>query len=343
MTPRATSDPCDPIFTRIVSVRAEVAALDVPSYEGASLEGLRELSKALRQLLLEARNLASRLTELSGDILDRAPEADATRHWSRALDVADVAFVMRLELRQKQQELEAAQGSTLVFDMCQGCQRELAQFLLLLEARILGECPQVPRERGVEASLKSRRAYGRLRAGALEVGDGVRGREGIQQALRAAGTLIVRLVGSDGYAYFRMSDRLQISGLQHRILNHLESGGSAGRGLRVLQDFKGFVEQLAVINQRQDLKTHDASCLRTWLAELEGVAVGGADLMSSINKYRDAVQGRDVALDAVLEGTATLSRRSLITDLRRLLDALAPAAESLDEPASSSVTKRTWS
>ena len=64
MTPRATSDPCDPIFTRIVSVRAEVAALDVPSYEGASLEGLRELSKALRQLLLEARNLASRLTRV---------------------------------------------------------------------------------------------------------------------------------------------------------------------------------------------------------------------------------------------------------------------------------------
>jgi len=170
----------------------------------------------------------------------------------------------------------------------------------------------------------------------------VRGREGIQAALRAVGTLIVRLVGSDGYTYFRASDRFAISSVQRRILHYLEHGGSVGRGLRVLQDFKVFVEQLAVINQRHDLKTHDEICLRTWLAELEA-GVSGGDLMSSIEKYRDAVQGRDVALDAVLEGTATLSRRSLIIDLRRLLSSLAPETESFDEPASSSLTTRTWS
>ena len=342
MTLHATLDPCDPVLTEIVSVRAEVAALDVAAYEGADLEGLGELSRALCRLLVETRNLASRLSDLSSAMLDRAPDAEAPRRWPYALDIADVAFVMRLELGQKQHELEAARSSTLVFGLCQRCQKDLAQFLLALEQRIQGEFSQSPRERGVEASLKSRRAYARLRTGVAEVGDGVRGREGIQAALRAVGTLIVRLVGSDGYTYFRASDRFAISSVQRRILHYLEHGGSVGRGLRVLQDFKVFVEQLAVINQRHDLKTHDEICLRTWLAELEA-GVSGGDLMSSIEKYRDAVQGRDVALDAVLEGTATLSRRSLIIDLRRLLSSLAPETESFDEPASSSLTTRTWS
>lgn len=341
MPPHATSDPCDPVLAEIVSVRAEVAALDVRSYEGATLEGLAELSKALCHLLIEARDLASRLSELSGAMLDRAPETEVTRHWPYALDVADMAFVMRLELSQKQQEIETARNSTLVFDLCQRCQRELAQFLLELEARVLGEFSQLPRERGLEASLKSRRAYARLRAGAAEVDGTVRGREPIQRALRAAGTLVGKLVASDGYTYFRASDRLQITNLQRRILQYLEHGGAAGRGLRVLHDFKGFVAQLAVINLRQDLKTHDLGCLRAWIAELEGVAVGGADLMSSLDKYRDAVQGRDVALDAVLDGTATLSRSSLVADLRRLVSSLAAEAESLDEPAASSAT-RSW-
>jgi hypothetical protein len=324
-------------------VRAGVAALDIRSYEGATLEKLGELSQALLQLLFAARNLASRLTDLSGATLDRAQHADVTRHWSCALDVADAAFVMRLELSQKQQELEAARGSTLVFGICQRCQQDLAEFLLALQTLIQGDYAQVPRERGVEASLKSRRAYAYLRRGVAEVGDGARGREGIQRALRSTGTLIAALVGSDGYTYFRASDRLQITTFQRRILEYLEDGGSAGRGLRVLQDFKLFVEQLAVINLRQDLKTHDEACLTSWLAELEGVAVGGADLVSSLNKYRDAVQGRDEALDAVLDGTATLSRRSLITDLRRLLDSLSPEAGSPENAALSSANTRTRS
>jgi hypothetical protein len=323
-----------------VNVRAEVAALDVRSYEGATLEGLGGLSKALAHLLLEARNLASRLTDLSAPMLDRAPRDGAYAA------LAPCARRRRRGLRdaaRTQPETARARdcsNSALVFDICQRCQRELPQFLAALEARILGEFSQLPRERGIEASLKSRRAYARLRAGAAEVDDGVRGREGIQQALRAAGTLIGKLVGSDGYTYFRVSDRLQITSLQRRILQYLEHGGAAGRGLRVLQDFKVFVAELQVINLRQDLKTHDSVCLRAWIAELEGVAVGGAILVSSLDKYRDAVHGRDVALDAVLEGTATLSRSSLIADLRRLLGSLEP--EHLEEPASSSAT-RSWS
>ena len=330
MIPRATSDPGDNVLDEIASVQRAVRAIDVGAYQGASFAALGELSKSLGRVLREARGLGRRLTDLSDEILERTPERASSdglsepRRSPSALDVGDLAFVMRMSLDRSQVELEAAETPTLMLGVCARCRQELDQLLAVRELRLQGEPSPVMRERGVEASLKCRRAYARLRAGVVAVGEVTRGRRGSVEALRSAGAMIALLIASDGYPYFRLSDRLGLASLERRLLNYLEHGGSAGRGLRIFQDFKAFVDQLAVINLRQDLKKHDACCLSHWLSELEGAAVAHASLIGSVEKYRDAIRGRDAEFDALLEGRATLTRGSLITDLRRLLASLAP-------------------
>lgn len=347
MTPHATSDPSDIVLDEIASVKRAVRALDVCALKGASREALGELSQSLLRVFEEARGLGCRLTDLSDEIREGAPERASlagplgTRRAPSALDVGDLAFVMRMSLNRHQVELEAATTPASMLGVCESCRHELEQALAALERRFQGEPSFLARERGVEASLKCRRAYARLRAGMVEVGDVSRGRGGSVRALRAAGALIALLIGSDGYPYFRASDRLLLANLERRVLNYLEHGGSAARGVRIFHDFKAFVDQLAVINLRQDLKKHDTGCLSHWLAELEDAVAGSSSLIDSVNRYREAIRGRDVQFDALLEGRATLTRSGLVSDLRRMLGSLAPKREGSDEPSRPEAPART--
>lgn len=346
MTPHATSDPCDTVLDEIASVKRAVGAIDVCAYQGASPEALGELSKSLARAHEEARGLGRRLTDLCDEILERTPGRVpiegplGERRSPSALDLGDLAFVLCMGLNRNQLELESAKTPALMLDVCERCRHDLELSLAALEQRFQGESSTVPRERGVEASLKCRRAYARLRAGMLEVGDVARGRDNIVRALTTAGALIALLIGSDGYLYFRASDRLQLASLERRVLNYLEHGGSFGRGLRLFEDFKLFVDQLAVINLRQDLRRHDVGCLSHWLSELEGAGSSSVDLMGSVNKYREALQGRDAELDTLLEGQTTLTRLRLIADLRRLLSLLAPGRREFDDHAPPSASTR---
>lgn len=347
MTSHVTSDPSDAVLDEIASVKRAVRTLNVGALPGASGKVLSELSKSLVRVFEEARGLGCRLTDLSDEIREGTPErASVTgvlgaRRSPSALDVGDLAFVMRMSLHRHQVELEAAKTPASMLGVCKSCRHELEQALAALEQRFQGEPSFLVRERGVEASLKCRRAYARLRAGVVEVGDVARGRGGSVKALRAAGALIELLIASDGYPYFRASDRLLLADLERRVLNYLDHGGSAARGLRIFHDFKAFVEQLAVINLRQDLRKHDACCLSHWLRELEGAVAGSSSLIDSVNKYRDAIRGRDVQFDALLEGCATLTRAGLVTDLRRMLGALAPSLDGSHDPARSQAPART--
>lgn len=339
MTPHATSDPCDAVLDGIASVKHAIQVIDVCAYRRENPETLNELPKSIARVFEAVRALGSRLTDLSGEILEQAPERASSagllgaRRSPSALDVADLAFLMRMSIDQSQIELEAAGTAASMLEICERYRGQLEQMLAALEQRFEGQPALGTRERGVEASLKCRRAYASLRDGLVDVGDVPRGRAGNIRGLRVAGALIARVIGSDGYTYFRVSDRLQLAELGGRMLDYLEHGGSAARGVRILQDFKAFVDQLAVVNLRQDLKRHDAGCLSDWLSELEGATAGGTKLMDSVSKYREAVRGRDAAFDALLEGRATLTRPGLITDLRRMLDSLAPHDEVSGERA----------
>lgn len=338
MTPHATPDSNDAVLDEIASVKRAVRALDVGALKGASREALSELSRSLVQVLEKARGLGCRLTDLSDEIREGTARASlagpaGARRPPNALDVGDLAFVLRMSLNRHQVDLEAAKTPASVLGVCESCRDELEQALAALEQRFHGDPSFPARDRGVEASLKCRRAYARLRAGALEAGDVARGRGGSVRALRAAGALIALLIGSDGYPYFRASDRLLLAQLERRVLNYLEHGGSAARGLRIFHDFKAFVDRLAVINLRQDLKKHDAGCLNHWLAELEDAALGSTSLIDSVNKYKEAIRGRDVQFDALLEGRATLTRSGLVNDLRRMLGSLASNRDASNQSA----------
>ncbi len=343
----AAPDANDAVLNQIARVKRAVRALDVSALKGASREALGGLSRTLVRVLEEARGLGCRLTDLTDEILegtpDRASLADpaGARRPPNALDVGDLAFVLRMSLNRYQVELEAAKTPASMLGVCESCRYELEQALVSLEQRFQGEASLVARERGVEASLKCRRAYARLRAGALEVGDVARGRGGSVKALRAAGALIALLIGSDGYPYFRASDRLLLAQLERRVLDYLEHGGSAAHGLRIFHDFKTFVDRLAVINLRQDLRKHDACCLSHWLAELEDAALGSSSLIDSVNRYGEAIRGRDVQFDALLEGRATLTRSGLVSDLQRMLGSLASSRESSEQPAPPAASART--
>lgn len=234
-----------------------------------------------------------------------------------AIVLHDLAFALRIDVLHMQTHA-ARTASRSRWGALPNQVQHLVSSLGHLQSLLDGSRAPLERLKGVDASVSSRLAYATLRSGLGESGELESEPGSVQRALLHAGALLSALVTSPGYAYFRTSDRHRAIGLQHRIVNYFDHGASVAVGVQVFKDFRAFVEFLAVINQRQDIKRHDAQRLAQWIFELESNSSATRDLLGSVRQYRDWLYGCDAELDATFDGDVTVSRRGLLNHLRRI-------------------------
>lgn len=293
-------------------ISQRVLDVDIRHYEGLPAESsLAELHPLTRRLVDEALLVVSAILALCesaapehhDDIVglhhepflpfERAIDAVVEAGGASIAAVADVAFLVQLELRQRGDRLARVgqAGSLLiVIGECDSALRRVRKGLEAIDtavARATGVAPLLHFSSELDDSLLVRGAYAKLRERILLLDRGKTGP--VLTRLRAAGTHIAILAGWDAYPLLRVRDRLQLRELQQRILSQLlpQNRDDEAAGVRLWQDVVAFVEMLSQVNRRQELVDHDTKLLGQMLA---------------------AVPDRDVPLDE----TAKLGLRHLV-------------------------------
>lgn len=302
--------------------------IDIRQFEEASSEIVAaQLSGQVISLVERAISVASNILSRYEDASTGARSGELT--FELAVDnllaqagqtkVADLAFMAQAELRQRLARVRTHQPSLDAWEMVCDCGSALRRVQKSLGALELALCEaeHLPRvlsfDSELETSLQVRRQYRKLWRFVAQQGNV--GADGVRNALRGAGTLCAMLVGRDVYPRLRERDRYQLRQLQRRILAWLvQEQGDPKAGIRVWEDYAGFVEMLRQVSLRQELVQHDGEALRIACDALE--ACGDAGLSGVLAVLR-RVEGLDDGLDAALS-TTPADRALIQAEARRV-------------------------
>jgi hypothetical protein len=193
-----------------------------------------------------------------------------------------------------------------VLDECDRTLRRILRALRALDDALAKElsCPRVLDDTDVLArSLRVRACYAELCAHVRLISEP--DAASIKRALRLVGTTLAVLVGKPVYAELRVGDRLQLRGLQYRILSWLRADAAqaaSSSGLELWSDIVAFLGVLPQVNQRPELLDHDARVLDRVRKAL-GSAAEGASFSDEIFAALSTLRGKDPAIDALLAST----------------------------------------
>jgi hypothetical protein len=236
--------------------------------------------------------------------------------------VEDVAFLVQIELRQREERLRRvsdASDALAVIGECDSALRRIRKGLGAIDvaiARAESSVPRIDFSSELEQSLLVRGAYAKFRTRLLSEGTPGTATE-LYIKMRAAGTHMAVLVGWKAYPLLRVRDRLQLRELQRRILSWLlpERRTDTLAGTRLWQDITSFVEMLAQVNRRQELLKHDARLVEqtlVLLADRDGTV--DEPTLTSLAPLK----GMDDELDTWLAAEGPRSVNGLRDRLRRL-------------------------
>jgi len=286
---------------------------------------------ALGRVATELRGLLERVIGLLGEVLAteddepvsctledaddsfvrRAPPptAETTAPHPR---IGDLCFAGQLELQRALRELAAARTFDDQLTACETAHRKLlrAAGAVLDTARIAGYHDALDAEDHVRSealdcgpALAVRRAYAAFRKGLRRPEDN--SPEAVMAAVRYAATALATLVSTPAYSDVRASDRIALRGLRRRALAWARDDRSPREGLRLLQDVWTCADLLREINQRQELRAHDAALIRSLL---DGPNGEPGEWMTRLER----LTGLDDELDELIEhGKGTTGNASL--------------------------------
>jgi hypothetical protein len=313
-------------------------AIDIRHFEEASS------AEVAGKLSAGAISLVQRAVELATAILDAydtprtsssPSQLSAELNFELAIDsvlsgggeqkIADLAFMAVSELRQRGERLKTHSPASDAWEMvcdCGSALRRVQKSLGALELAIC-EVENLPRalsfDSELETSRQVRRQYAKLwrfcaRTGEVDATT-------VRNALRGAGTLCAMLVGRDVYCRLRERDRYQLRQLQRRVLGWLvQDPADPKAGVRIWEDWAGFVEMLRQVNLRQELVQHDSEALRIAETALSKGAVSEGTL--ALLRQLD---GLDDELDAALCPSRD-DAPALLGHVRRVRARFLPAA-----------------
>jgi hypothetical protein len=233
-------------------------------------------------------------------------------HEEGPIRITDLAFMARWELKAQVASLRELATETRLWTIvaeCGAARRKLTKSLTAVEIAIAafegGESLLEPHYRTErQRALETRRAYARLRQELRRLPE-FDDTTGIAN-LRVAGIAIAVLVGQEIYDDLRISDRIQLRGIQQRILEHLrediERRGntrSNDAAQRTFQDLVTCTDLFLQVNQRTELVEHDKALIDAAVRELERLGPDGAVSEEWIARARGLV-GRDAVIDELL-------------------------------------------
>lgn len=319
----------------VYALAQHVEGIDIRKFESHTPGDLAtELAPIVVRVLRDAQRVVGDVARL-GEV-DEKPKPDAMfaeyLPFERAIDVAvvqesgwslatvgDLGFLASLELRQRLERLErlvAGSQPWAIVGECDGALRRIRKALTAidhgLEQAGAGKA-RLDFSSELEISLDVRRAYGRLRARVR--GIGTPQPETFYVQVRAIGTALATVVGWRGYSNLRVRDRLQLRELQRRLLDWFRSERDIAAGQRVWEDIDAFVTMLADVNQRQELREHDARLTHEAL-----VGPWSPDLLERLKRLEGLDDESDALIHAATSDAGTW--RPVLERLARRLPAV---------------------
>jgi hypothetical protein len=296
----------------MVALVERVREVDVGTFETAPREVLvGELQPRTSTLLAQANQLVRSVLEEcelgESERIVGEPRQDFELALDRVIQqspssrIADIAFMAQVELRQRAARLDglAPDPASILIAECDGALRRVTKALCALD-RAMARASDTPAYLDylseLELSLRVRACYARFRRRVLEGGDDVRTVEQVLARLRRTGGEIAVIVGLPVYPDLRLNDRMQLRGLQQRIIAWLSTGRDLGEGLSIWRDVSAFVAILRHVGRRQELFEHDA---RVVLGALESLARHGTISGPSFCDLL-MLDGRDDDVDALI-------------------------------------------
>lgn len=315
--------------------------------EGAAMLGLVDESRALLDdaslvvgLVLEHYDgLAERRSSLPD--VEPAPSSAALfgalersmEHDEGIKKVQNLAFVARFGLRRRVAalaELGRDAGKWEIIDVASSAMREIGKALGAVDLAVC-QLERLPEPNTfyvteLERSLSIRHAY---RIFHHEVARDVPGLD-CAARLRRAANAIAKLVGRPIYPSMRVHDRFMLRAVQKKLHAWLAAaapaGGGGASGPRLLEDVVHVAELMLKVNERAELRAHDAELA---LAAADQLAAERLSLVDARVRLV-ALQGRDPGLDALLacEPPVPVLLAKLREVAERLVPRPAPAAAS---------------
>ncbi len=279
----------------MVELVERVRAIDVGTFESATSEVLSsDLKPRATSLLTQAHQLVgcvldacevaqspscvgeSELMELAEpfDPFDDLVDSDGMNLDPESRSrIADIAFVARLELRQRAARLSelAPQETANFLAECDSALRRVTKALCALDRVISRESARpayLDTLSELELGLQVRRCYASFRATIFAHGEACDDVAEVEAHLRRAGHAIAVVVGQPIFAALRLHDREQLRSLQRRILGWLKSERRLVDGAAVWRDVCAFAAILRHIDRRQELIEHDSLVIRSALRSL---------------------------------------------------------------------------
>ncbi len=247
-----------------------------------------------------------------------------------AAEIADLAFVARMDLRRRQSRFEAMSAHTDTWEYLEACEsicRWVLKTTMALQQVIAehhgSDAPGDWSTAEIERSLRVRRAYAAFRKH-LDP-DTPPTAETMHRRMRLVGITLAKLMGQDAYDDMRVRDRRALHELQGRVLDWLRgkselTGDGVASGARLWQDIVGLSSLMMQVNKRDVLCEHDTEILRSTYETLFGGLVPATRVRSEMLDKLAAVYGLDPALDLCLdagpEADMEAWRTSLLSALR---------------------------
>jgi len=327
-----------PLLEKIVRLSLSAGAIDIASHERAEAPELRaELVPVVGELLEDTLGFFDRVLDTYG--ADEDPDAPEPRgggespagNFRREVDellldeahgerIADLAFIARLELRQKMAgltRLPAEADSWRLIAAAGSCLRQIQKALAALEAvitRAEGIAPVLGFSDELTLALKARRAYAGFRRQLRRVGR----LADISDRLQGAATCIGQLFDQPVYRDLRISDRVQLRRLLERILRWGGPQVDGEGGERIWEDLIACAALLAEISKRQELQEHDDWACQEILRLLTAAPLPGPDLPEGVGLLLDSLTGRDDDLDDRIFDGGRIDRLTAAVFARRL-------------------------
>ncbi len=311
---------------RLVETALRARALDLRSYEESRPEDLRsEVYPEVADILAEALTVLDALTDSleteksPPEDLDgfSVPDGSFLREIDALLEaaedsqaIADIAFFSSRELHLRKSTVEqiSASGDTWeIIGELGSALRKVYKAFTAIEAAICRQTdlsPVLGFSTELHRSLKVRRVYARFQEAIA--GDAEPHHEELRERLRGVAVNIAKMIGRDIYSELRITDRVHLRELQHRVLGWLKRADPNPKtGMRLWQDCAGFAMLLREVNKRQELQQHDHQLIGKMKRCLAEMAADEAPIPENFLEQARPLYGMDAELDALIRrGTA---------------------------------------
>jgi hypothetical protein len=233
--------------------------------------------------------------------------------------IADVCFIAQTELNALSSQLrrceERPDTAVVVAESAYRKLRRITSRTQWLLAPLVGRSADVSEQEQdiVEGGLIVRRLYSAFRKALVPCTDED---ASVLPALRSGAQALTALLTDSGSFELRVQDYQILVGLQDRIRAWVRSNGPIAEARRIYADLSAFAELTRTVNNRQELRTHDALMLDTVLRDAFPTMLGDEHAQARLFFALTDLDGLDDMLDALAMKVRTAPTEAAFLDLR---------------------------